>query len=250
MHGKVEHTFVNDQVDNTMSRYRAATGQEAEYEPGSGRRVLKNMLGIKSKTAMDRVEAEALDRVQSKYFNEGIVSKDTRFTSALIKQMHGDWLGDIYEWAGSYRTVDISKGDFKFPPAYLIQDNMQKFEHDVLAVLTPCKAGPIHKVCEAVAKVHAELLLIHPFREGNGRLARWLANIMFIQADRTIPDYGFVGKGSASVRKNYLEAVIKGYYQDYADLALFFERALERGYAADLSLESARGEAPSNTEDS
>ena len=66
----------------------------------------------------------------------------------------------------------------------------------------------------------------------------------------TIPDYGFVGKGSKLTRKAYPEAVIKGYYQDYADLTLFFERALERGYAADLSFESERGEAPSNTEDS
>ena len=64
------------------------------------------------------------------------------------------------------------------------------------------------------------------------------------------PDYGFVGKGSMLARKAYLEAVIKGYYQNYVALTLFFERALERGYAADLSFESERGEAPSNTEDS
>jgi hypothetical protein len=73
---------------------------------------------------------------------------------------------------------------------------------------------------------------------------------MFVQADMTIPDYGFVGRGSKMRRKTYLEAVIKGYYRHYADLALFFERALDRGYAADLSFASERGEAPSNTEDS
>lgn len=73
---------------------------------------------------------------------------------------------------------------------------------------------------------------------------------MFVQADMTIPDYGFVGRGSKMARKAYLEAVIRGYYRDYADLALLFERALERGRAADLSFERERGEAPSNTEDS
>ena len=44
--------------------------------------------------------------------------------------------------------------------------------------------------------------------------------------------------------------MIKGYYQDYFDLALFFEQALGRGFAADLRLDSERGDAPSKTDDS
>jgi hypothetical protein len=73
---------------------------------------------------------------------------------------------------------------------------------------------------------------------------------MFAQAGMTIPNYGFVGKGAKKRRASYLDAVIKGYFQDYSDLTLFFEQALERGYAADLSLQRERGDAPSNTEDS
>jgi hypothetical protein len=59
-----------------------------------------------------------------------------------------------------------------------------------------------------------------------------------------------VGRGAKKRREDYLAAVIKGYYQDCFDLARFFEQALERGYAADLRLESARGDAPSKTDDS
>lgn len=231
-------------------RYTTAAGPEAEHEPGSRGRVLRNKLGIKSKLAMDEAEALALERVQRQYFTGERISKDTGFTADLLKQMHSDWLGAIYEWAGCYRTVDMSRGGFQFPPAYLIAENMQRFETGFLAVYTPCRPGPVREVCEAVARVHAELLLIHPFREGNGRLARWLANMMFVQADMTIPDYGFVGRGSRRRRGAYLDAVIKGYCQDYSDLTIFFERALQRGYAADLSLASERGEAPSNADDS
>lgn len=233
-----------------MSRYRTAGGLETEYEPGSRGRVLRNLLGIRCKSDMDEAEATALERVQREYFTGGSISTDTRFTTSIIRQMHGDWLGGIYEWAGCYRTVDMSREGFRFPPAYLIEGNMQEFERSTLAAAKPCKTAPVHEVCETVAKVHAELLLIHPFREGNGRLARWLANIMFVQADMTIPDYGFVGEGSRLSRRSYLEAVIKGYAQNYSDLTLFFERALERGYAADLSFSSERGEAPSNADDS
>ncbi|MBI2843655.1 MAG: Fic family protein [Armatimonadetes bacterium] len=233
-----------------MSRYSAARGPEAEYEPGSRKRVLRNKLGIKSKSAMDTLEAEALADVQIRYFSEEIVTEDTRFTADLIRQMHRDWLGGIYEWAGSYRTVDMSKGGFVFPPAYRVADNMATFERDILRKLTPCRPRDVGVVCEAVARVHAEFLLIHPFREGNGRLARWLANIMFAQAGMTLPNYGFVGRGAKKRRSDYLSAVIKGYFQDYFDLVRFFERALERGYASDLSLDSDRGDAPSKMDDS
>ncbi len=233
-----------------MSRYKMAVGIEAEYEPGSRGRVLRNNLGIRSKTAIDQIEAEALAQVQSRYFTEEMITTDTAFTAELIKQMHREWLGDLYEWAGAYRTVDVAKGDFSFPPAYLIPDNMRTFEKDVLGKLTPCRPDKPSIVCESVARVHAELLLIHPFREGNGRLARWLANIMFAQSGLSIPDYGFTGRGSKMRQSRYLDAVIKAYYQDYSDLVRFLEEALERGNASDLSFESDLGDAPSNTDDS
>jgi len=43
-----------------MTRYTTISGPESEYEPGSRRRVLRNRLGLKSRTAIDRIEAEAL----------------------------------------------------------------------------------------------------------------------------------------------------------------------------------------------
>lgn len=97
-----------------MSTYKTATGIEAEHERGSRGRVLRNRLGIRSKMAVDQAEAEALARMQSRYFTEEMITTDTAFTADLIKQMHGEWLGDIYEWAGSYRTVDVAKGGFAF----------------------------------------------------------------------------------------------------------------------------------------
>ncbi len=233
-----------------MSRYSTGTGSEIEYETGSQNRVLKNKLHIISKAKMDALEADSLDKVQLRYFTEDIVTKETALNTQMICQMHYDWLGRIYEWAGKYRSVDISKGYFTFPPAFRIQDNMQHFEYDLLNNLTPCHSDERNNVCASVAKVHAEFLLIHPFREGNGRIARWIANIMFAQADMTLPNYGFTGIGSKKRREQYLEAVIRGYYKDYLRLTLFFEEALERGYAEDLMLPSALGEAPSNTDDS
>ena len=79
-----------------------------------------------------------------------------------------------------------------------------------------------------MAEVHAELLLIHPFREGNGRLARWLSDLMAFQAGLLPPDYGFAGRDAGKRRAAYLNAVRNGYVQDYEPLAGFFVEALER----------------------
>jgi cell filamentation protein len=70
-------------------------------------------------------------------------------------------------------------------------------------------------------------LLVHPFREGNGRLARWLADLMFLQAGYPIPLYNFSGKGAVKRKKEYLNAVVVGYGQNYTPLVGFFRGCVE-----------------------
>ena len=206
------------------SRYWG-TGIEGEWQAGSGKRVLRNLKGITRKVEMDRAEADALLAVQEGYL--GIITDETQFSAALICQMHRDWLGEIYEWAGKYRTVEMQKGSFRWPPAVRVPQNMAVFENDLLKKKTPCRSGELEDVSHAVAVVHAELLLIHPFREGNGRLARWLADLMFLQAGYPLPLYNFSGRGSVKRKTDYLNAVIQGYTQDVQPLADFFRECVE-----------------------
>lgn len=209
------------------NRYRVPPTPEAQYEPGSRRRVLKNLLGIRRKRDMDRIEYEQLLQAQERYL--GIITDQTQFTAALLCRMHRDWLGKVYEWAGKYRTVNIEKGGFKWPPAARVPELMEVFERDCLALYTPSVPAPIEVVAERLAVVHAELLMIHPFREGNGRLARWLADLMAQQAGYPLPDYGFVGRGATTRRREYLIAVLEGYTKNYSPLVVFFIDALDRG---------------------
>src|SRR4051794_35678586 len=106
-----------------MDRYQVAMGVEGEYEPGSRGRVLRNLLGISRKREMDQLELETLLRVQDHYVD--LVHLETRFTADFIRKMHRDWLGKIYPWAGNYRTVEVAKGGFTWPPAFRVADNMQ-----------------------------------------------------------------------------------------------------------------------------
>jgi cell filamentation protein len=177
---------------------------------------------------MDQAEFDALTRARMRYLH--VIQDSTRFDVALLCTMHHDWLCGIYSWAGKYRTVEMTKGGFRWPPAYLVSQNMTVFERSLLRDCTPCTPASISLVTERVARVHADFLLIHPFRDGNGRLARWLADLMIAQAALPYPKYGFEGAGGMAVRRKYLDAVKSGYARNYEPLRAFFAEAIERRF--------------------
>jgi len=178
---------------------------------------------------MDQAEYDALEEAQDRYLD--LVTEETVFTTEFIRKMHRDWLGSIYAWAGTYRTVEMSKGGFTWPPASRIADNMDRFESTLLKPKTPFRKTSIEEAAKDLAIIHSELLLIHPFREGNGRLARWLANLMCLQAGLPMPDFSFDIPGNEAAHTRYLQAVIQGYEQNYESLADLFREALERSAA-------------------
>ena len=206
-------------------RYETPEGPEVEFQPGSRGRVLRNLLAITKKMEMDSVEYNALLHTQKIYL--GLIGPDTRFTADMIREMHRQWLSGIYSWAGTYRTVELQKGSFRWPPAFRVGDNMHTFEEGILRLNTPCRAGALETVARRMAEVHGELLLIHPFRDGNGRLARWIADLMALQAGLPAPKYEFEGNKQRVRRDAYLSAVSRAYAQDYEALADFFAKAIE-----------------------
>lgn len=133
-------------------RYKTSDLPEAQYEPGSRGSVLLNLHGIKSKRDMDRVEADAHIRALRDFLV--IFSRDHRFSSADLVRMHRIWLGDVYEWAGKYRQVNISKGGFTFAVASQIPKLMHELEKGPLKIHTPCLFTEESDIVEALAVVH------------------------------------------------------------------------------------------------
>ena len=160
-------------------RYDASGLAEAQFEAGSGRRVLRNLLSIKQNREMDRVEAREQLRVLHELIRT--YGKNHRFTAGDICRIHKVWLGNIYPWAGKYRQVNVAKEDFMFAAANQIPRLMEELETGPLREFTPCCLDAIEKIARALAVVHTELVLIHPFRDGNGRVARLLATLMALQ---------------------------------------------------------------------
>ena len=90
---------------------------------------------------------------------------------------------------------------------------------------TPCRFPSQGGVIEAIAEVHVELVLIHPFRDGNGRLARMLAVVMGLQAG--LPPLDFSGVRGRE-RQIYFDAVRRGLDRDYLPMQQIFERVIAK----------------------
>jgi cell filamentation protein len=204
-------------------RYDTADLDENQFEPGSRRRVLKNLLGIISKREMDRMEGREQVRVLEEL--AGLYDSDHRFTATDICQIHRLWLGRMYIWAGKYRQVNVKKDSFSFAAAAQIPKLMAEFEVGPLKRHTPCRSGSIESLASGLAEVHVELVLIHPFREGNGRVARILAVLMGLQAG--LPALYF-DKLSGRKRQKYFAAVQAGLDHNYEPMAKLFTVVIER----------------------
>jgi cell filamentation protein len=203
--------------------YDASGLIEAQFEPGSRGRVLRNLLGIKSKREMDQIEAQEQLRTLEELVR--IYDQTHRFTAADVRRIHKIWLGSIYAWAGNYRQVNLSKGDFPFAAANQIPRLMIEFEKGPLREYTPCRFTEMSEIARAIAVVHTELLLIHPFREGNGRVARLLAVLMALQAGLPPLDFGNI-KGRK--RQEYFRAVQAGLDRDYKPMEEVFSAVIRR----------------------
>ena len=204
-----------------MSPRYTAAGREAEYEPGSRGRVLRNRPGIRRVTDMQYAESAALDAVQE--WAAGHFDAEHRFTADDVCELHRRWLGDIYPWAGEYRAVNVAKGGFMFAAAAQVPRLMAEFGRKVLVKETPCAGMTPERLANALAHTHGELVLIHPFREGNGRCARLLSLLMAMQAGMPTLDFSsFSGRG----KKTYVAAIHAALNRDYAPLQACFARAI------------------------
>jgi len=130
--------------------------------------ILKNKLDIQSAGLLERAEKAATSLRQEELSRNPLQGN---FDLAHLQAIHKKLFGDVYDWAGEIRTVDISKGQSRFAYYGFIEKEFKK--------LTTSLAGeknliglPPKSFCSRVAHYMGEMNVIHPFREGNGRALR------------------------------------------------------------------------------
>lgn len=128
---------------------------------------LENKLGITSSPELAEAEERISKKKAVELFENGLLDTLEAGTFASLKAIHKYLFEDIYDFAGELRTVNISKGIFRFAPLIYLE-----------AALANIDKMPQSTFDEVVEK-YVEMNVAHPFREGNGRSTRiWLDCIL------------------------------------------------------------------------
>lgn len=127
---------------------------------------LENKLGLKDATELAREEERISKKKALELFEKGMLNRLEAGTFASLHTIHKYLFDEIYPFAGELRTVNISKGNFRFAPVMYLEAALQHIDK-----------MPQSSFDEIVEK-YVEMNIAHPFREGNGRATRiWLDQI-------------------------------------------------------------------------
>ena len=156
-----------------FSKYDVYTTAQSIYcYPDSN--VLKNKLNIKDNKLLKTAEEEITMIKQMELLKNPIKGN---FTKAHLMNIHKFIFEDVYSFAGKIRKEQISKADTMFYPPDLIDRELDKVFAEIKEK-NMLKETDERKVFDNMAYVMAELNIIHPFREGNGRTIREFIRLM------------------------------------------------------------------------
>jgi cell filamentation protein len=134
---------------------------------GGIRIMLENKLHITDPAELARAEERISKAKALELFETGLLDSFEVGTFAGLQKIHSCLFGDIYDFAGKLRTVNIAKGNFRFAPVMYLEAALQNIDK-----------MPQSTFDEIIEK-YVEMNVAHPFREGNGRSARiWLDCIL------------------------------------------------------------------------
>lgn len=144
--------------------------------------VLKNKLGIDNSAELAREEERISKKRAMELFERGMLDGYEAGKFRTLQEIHRYLFGDIYDFAGKIRTVNLAKGNFRFAPLMYLETALQNIDK-----------MPQSDFDEIVEK-YVEMNIAHPFREGNGRSTRiWLDHMLKCEIGRVV-DWSKVDK--------------------------------------------------------
>lgn len=136
--------------------------------------VLVNKLGIKKQEELNSIERQFV-LLRSSQVEKEAVFENVSFD--FYKSLHKQLFGDLYEWAGTVRNINISKKGTVFCNADDIEKT-GKLKFQRLAELNYLKKLNKSTFLDELSELYHDLNMLHPFREGNGRTLRLFVTLL------------------------------------------------------------------------
>ncbi len=158
--------------------------------------MLENKLRITDSAELAR-EEERISKMRAiELFETDFLSSLKPGTFDTLSKIHSYLFSDIYEFAGIIRTVNITKGNFRFVPLVYLNlalENIEKMPQSTF---------------DEIVEKYVEMNVAHPFREGNGRSTRiWLDHMLK-------SEIGLVVDWSRIEKEDYLLAIKRSPIKD------------------------------------
>ena len=143
---------------------------------------LENKLNIMDSIELARMEEKISKKKAVELFENRYLDKYKAGSFEMLAAIYEYLFGEIYDFAGKVRNVNIAKGNFRFAPVMYLQvaiENVEKMPQSTF---------------DEIIEKYVEMNIAHPFREGNGRSTRiWLDLILKKELNKVI-DWSLVDK--------------------------------------------------------
>lgn len=146
----------------------------------------------------------ALDDVEHENIQKGIdwaaraVRRRAVLSDDFLRELHRRMFGDVWTWAGRYRTSEKNIG----AAPHRIAECVRNLVDDAGVWM----ARGVYDADERVARFHHRLVAIHPFANGNGRFGRAAADLLMREIGAAALTWG-AGLAAAEARTRYIEAL-------------------------------------------
>jgi len=169
--------------------------------------ILKNKLNITDAIELSKTEEKISKTKAKELFDSGLLDTFDAGSFKSLSLIHKYLFGDIYDFAGNIRDVNISKGNFRFAPITYLSDAIKNIEQ-----------MPQNNF-ETIVEKYVEMNVAHPFREGNGRSMRIWLDLIFKKELKKVVDWSKIDK------EDYLMAMERSPIKD-TEIKLLLKDAL------------------------
>ena len=187
--------------------------------------VLKNRLGITDEKELDLAEAELSRANMMLLYEKGFHD----FSSGGFCFIHKFLFGDVYEWAGEYRKINIQKREALLAGKSVWYSNVTEIGRDLdnaFQAIHQVKWQALSKddFAEQVARHFPALWQVHPFREGNTRTTVMLMNF-FVEYYGYFFDQELMADSAGYVRNSFVLACL-GEHSEFEHLDRILKEAI------------------------
>ena len=170
------------------------------------------------------IDAHSLNKARS-LFESGNIDRIEVGTVKGLQDIHRYLFGGLYDFAGKVRTINISKGGFRFANALYLD-----------AILPVIERMPETTFEEIIAK-YVEMNIAHPFREGNGRSGRIWLDLIFKAELGKVVDWSKVDKEDyllamerSPIRSTEIKVVLNAALTDRVNDREIYMKGIDHSY--------------------